>query len=87
MPRFRTTYTREQLQTLEGFFADKKYINYEERLEVSREIGVSEKQVKMWFQNRRTKLKKERSLLGCCRDRATRDLPAVETTPPAVDNI
>lgn len=55
----RTTYTNNQLQTLERIFSEKKYVNFEDRLRISREIAVTEKQVKMWFQNRRTKMRKQ----------------------------
>lgn len=55
----RTTYTAKQLQTLEKVFSEKKYVNFEDRLLISREVGVTEKQVKMWFQNRRTKMRKQ----------------------------
>lgn len=57
--RSRIFYTSKQLQTLENVFAEKKYIDSKDRLWISKEVGVSEKQIKMWFQNRRTRLKKE----------------------------
>ena len=59
--RNRTTYSSEQLQTLESVFSEKKYVNFQDRLRIAREVGVTEKQIKMWFQNRRTKMKKEAS--------------------------
>ena len=59
--RYRTTYSSEQLHTLESIFSEKKYVSSRDRLLISREIGVSEKQIKMWFQNRRTRMRKEAS--------------------------
>lgn len=65
--RLRALYTPTQLRTLEDAFAESHYVNREERQRLSRQIGVTEKQVKMWFQNRRTKLKKEKSLRHKCK--------------------
>lgn len=56
--RYRTLYTRRQLEILEGVFSEKKYVTLEERNRIAKDIGVSEKQVRMWFQNRRTKMKR-----------------------------
>ncbi|CAI8006467.1 Homeobox protein SAX-1 (Fragment) [Geodia barretti] len=61
--RYRANYTPSQLRALEDVFAEKHYVNKEERYRLSLEVGVTDKQVKMWFQNRRTKMKKERSLM------------------------
>ena len=57
--RRRMAYTGEQLATLEGIFSEKKYVTSGDRLRISRQVGVTEKQVKMWFQNRRTRHKRE----------------------------
>ena len=55
----RKHYTADQLHYLEMVFTTKKYVSIAERVEIARRIGAAERQVKMWFQNRRTKLKKE----------------------------
>ena len=51
--------TPKQLEILEDFFSDKKYVKWEDRQTLSREIGVGEREIKWWFQNRRAKLKKK----------------------------
>lgn len=59
LPRKRMSYTSNQLDTLEKIFSEKKYVTYKDRLQISVQVGVTEKQIKMWFQNRRTKMKRE----------------------------
>ena len=56
----RKHYTSDQVRYLELVFETRKYVSIDERIEIARRIGVAERQVKMWFQNRRTKLKKEK---------------------------
>uniref|UniRef100_A0AC34QT85 Homeobox domain-containing protein n=1 Tax=Panagrolaimus sp. JU765 TaxID=591449 RepID=A0AC34QT85_9BILA len=57
--RTRTSYTHEQLATLELFFKNSRYISGRDRTELSRVLKLSESQIKVWFQNRRTKWKKQ----------------------------
>ncbi|XP_013193928.1 homeobox protein Hox-B4-like [Amyelois transitella] len=57
--RFRTAYTTEQLQFLERTFACNKYITAQLRREISNSIKINERSIKIWFQNRRMKEKKE----------------------------
>lgn len=40
---------------LEERFATSKYLSVPERIQIAQELGLSEQQVKTWFQNRRTK--------------------------------
>ena len=51
--RYRTVYSKEQLQTLENVFLPKKYVDVRDRKSIAGEMGVTEKQIKTWFQNRR----------------------------------
>uniref|UniRef100_A0A8D8T4G2 Homeobox protein ceh-9 n=1 Tax=Cacopsylla melanoneura TaxID=428564 RepID=A0A8D8T4G2_9HEMI len=54
----RTTFTGRQIFELERQFECKKYLSSSERSELAKLLGVTETQVKIWFQNRRTKWKK-----------------------------
>ncbi|CAF3821899.1 unnamed protein product [Rotaria magnacalcarata] len=54
----RTTFTGKQIFELEKKFEDKKYLSSIERAEMASLLTVTETQVKIWFQNRRTKWKK-----------------------------
>ncbi|XP_056645656.1 homeobox protein ceh-30 [Diorhabda sublineata] len=54
----RTTFTGRQIFELEKQFEMKKYLSSSERSEMAKLLNVTETQVKIWFQNRRTKWKK-----------------------------
>lgn len=58
----RLSFTMEQLRELEQSFARKKYLCFTDRQELAEKIGVSEAQVKTWYQNRRTKWKRNYKL-------------------------
>lgn len=58
--RIRTAFTLEQLQLLEHSFQRCHYLSVLERHAIASALRLSETQVKIWFQNRRTKWKKER---------------------------
>ncbi|XP_013776441.2 homeobox protein Hox-B5a-like [Limulus polyphemus] len=55
----RTTFTGRQIFELEKQFEVKKYLSSSERAEMAKLLNVTETQVKIWFQNRRTKWKKQ----------------------------
>ena len=57
--RIRTAFTYEQLVALENKFRTTRYLSVCERLNLALSLGLSETQVKIWFQNRRTKWKKQ----------------------------
>jgi BarH-like homeobox protein len=56
--RNRTIFNSAQLKTLEETFHRQKYLSVGVRGKLARSLGLSEDQVKTWFQNRRTKFKK-----------------------------
>merc|ERR1712079_848729 len=60
--KLRTTFSAQQVNSLEKMFEQRKYINCAERSYISSIVGVTEQQVKIWFQNRRTKWKKQENI-------------------------
>lgn len=58
----RTVFSAEQLQKLEEVFAKQRYMTGSEKVLLASALRLTETQVKVWFQNRRTKWRKSREL-------------------------
>ncbi|XP_051167040.1 homeobox protein GBX-1 isoform X2 [Leptopilina boulardi] len=60
--RRRTAFTHAQLAYLERKFRCQKYLSVADRSDVADALSLSETQVKTWYQNRRTKWKRQNQL-------------------------
>ncbi|XP_061767822.1 homeobox protein vent1-like [Nerophis ophidion] len=57
--RVRTKFTPEQINKLIKMFDKHKYLDAGERVKIAHKLGLTETQVRTWFQNRRMKLKRD----------------------------
>ncbi|KAG5678989.1 hypothetical protein PVAND_008599 [Polypedilum vanderplanki] len=57
--RPRTAFSASQIKALEGEFEKGKYLSVAKRTSLAKSLNLTETQVKIWFQNRRTKFKRK----------------------------
>lgn len=58
----RTAFSDFQLNSLEKSFEKHKYLSVQDRIELANRLNLTDTQVKTWYQNRRTKWKRQSSL-------------------------
>nr|XP_050035476.2 homeobox protein engrailed-1a-like isoform X2 [Dermacentor andersoni] len=56
--RPRTAFTADQLARLKQEFQENRYLTEKRRQDLARELRLNESQIKIWFQNKRAKIKK-----------------------------
>ena len=72
----RPLFSPHQIQTMEKEFEKQRYVTEDKRAQLALEVNLTETQVKTWFQNRRTKWKKE-----------TRDEASATTRRPSQEDM
>ncbi|XP_028026273.1 homeobox protein SMOX-3-like [Bombyx mandarina] len=77
--RIRSAFTTEQINYLENEFKKSHYISAVQRKEIANIVNVPEKVIKIWFQNRRMKEKKELCLIDNYEeDESSQNIPFVQ---------
>ncbi|ONK74994.1 uncharacterized protein A4U43_C03F12210 [Asparagus officinalis] len=66
-------HTPRQIQELEGMFKLCPHPDEKQRMRLSRDLGLEPKQIKFWFQNRRTQMKAQHERQDNCSLRAEND--------------
>ncbi|XP_077591010.1 homeobox protein Dlx4a-like [Stigmatopora nigra] len=78
----RTIYSSLQLQALNQRFQETQYLALPERADLASKLGLTQTQVKIWFQNKRSKYKKIMKTGPCGSDGEPRSTPHQSATSP-----
>ncbi|XP_059192248.1 barH-like homeobox 1a [Centropristis striata] len=78
----RTAFSDQQLARLETSFRTQKYLSVQDRMELAATLQLSDTQVKTWYQNRRTKWKRQSAGLEFLSEAGRMFLPSHLLYPP-----
>lgn len=82
--RIRTAFTSQQMMELENEYARARYLDRGRRIELSDILNLNERTIKIWFQNRRMKEKKDKTETAEEAEATSTTEPTLEAVPPVI---